>query len=97
MPTIPFVIASFAALSMAAPAVASSGRLSKKELATGIVTACSWQNSDRCESATIVRGKFGPALRLKSGFVIDCNGDCRETLRLDTVDFWYDQRERSTD
>lgn len=76
---------------------AGAGALSSKEVATGRVTACSWQNEDRCYTATLVKGKFGPKMRLKNGTVIDCEGDCRDTLRRATVDFWDDQRERSRD
>jgi hypothetical protein len=83
-------------LTLTAPP-AEAHYLSKRERTAGLVTACSWQNSDRCYTARIVPHRLGPKLQLKSGMLIDCAGDCRDTLRRETVDFWDDQRERSRD
>jgi hypothetical protein len=34
-------------------------------------------------------------MRLKGGTWIDCRGDCRETLREETVDFWETQNDKA--
>jgi hypothetical protein len=40
---------------------------------------------------------FGREVRLPGGTWIDCAGDCRETLREETIDFFYKLQERSGD
>ncbi len=75
--------------------VAEADFLTRKELETGRVTACSKYASFKCETARIVPSSTGTKLRLKGGTLIDCEGDCRDALRRETVDFWHDQRERS--
>lgn len=40
------------------------------------------------------RGRWGQEVRLPGGTWIDCKGDCRETLREETVDFWERQEQR---
>ena len=82
-----------AAVTAAKPA--SANFLTRKEIATGRVTACSTYHVNRCITATIVKGRFGTALRTASGHIVDCDGDCKTTLRRATVDFWNDQRERN--
>ena len=54
------------------------------------VAVCSWYGNG-CTRAPIRRGRFGPEMRLKGGTWTDCRGDCRETLREETVDFWETQ------
>ncbi len=76
-------------------AVASADFLSSRERAAGKVTACSKYGEQSCATATLVSGKHGMMMRLKGGTLLDCEGDCRDTLRKATVDFWHDQRERS--
>jgi hypothetical protein len=39
-------------------------------------------------SAPTREGQAGPEVRLPSGSWISCKGDCRTTLREETVDFW---------
>ncbi|MDX2307778.1 MAG: hypothetical protein NW216_06045 [Hyphomicrobium sp.] len=90
-----FAVSSIVAILSSDPGAADF--LTSKEKATGKVTACSWQNEDRCYTAKIEKGRFGPQMRLNGGTVLDCAGDCRDTLRRATVDFWDDQRERSRD
>jgi hypothetical protein len=70
--------------------------LSRKEIAAGLVTACSTNGHHACYTARLVRGPMGPKLRLKGGTLMDCEGDCRDALRRATVDFWDDQRERNS-
>lgn len=59
-----------------------------------LVTACS-RYGNGCYSAPVRAGKFGPEMRLKGGTWIDCRGDCRTTLREETVDFWETQQEKA--
>lgn len=80
------VAASFVCLS-AVPAFAADNT------ATGRVTACSKNGHFTCESAVVSESRVGPKLRLKHGTLIDCQGDCRDTLRRATVDYWDDRRE----
>ena len=58
------------------------------------VSVCS-SYGNGCYSATVRRGRFGPEMRLKGGTWIDCRGDCRETLREETVDFWETQNDKA--
>lgn len=53
----------------------------------GTVTACSRYGHD-CYTARVVQSRVGPKLVLRGGTTIDCVGDCRDTLREKTVDFW---------
>lgn len=39
--------------------------------------------------------QFGREVRLPGGTWIDCAGDCRETLREESIDFFYKLQERS--
>ncbi len=71
--------------------------LTRKERAAGRVTACSTNGHHACYTARLVRSPTGMKMRLKGGTLIDCAGDCRDTLRRETVDFWDDQRERNGD
>lgn len=57
------------------------------------ITACSKNGHHTCYTAAVGEGRYGPKLRLKHGTYIDCEGDCRDTLRRATVDFWDDRRE----
>lgn len=57
------------------------------------VTACSKNGHFTCYTAVVGEGRYGPKLRLKHGTWIDCEGDCRDTLRRTTVDYWDDRRE----
>lgn len=84
----------FVAFAAIAPA-AQGDFLTRKEIRSGRVTACSSYASFNCETARLVPSSTGTKLRLKSGSLVDCEGDCRDTLRRATVDFWHDQRERN--
>lgn len=41
-------------------------------------------------------GRWGPEVRLPGGSWIDCKGDCRETLREETVDWWERQENKGS-
>lgn len=61
----------------------------------GTVTACSTNGHFACYSAPVRASRYDKVMRLKGGTWISCDGDCRETLRKETVDFWDTQRENS--
>lgn len=65
-----------------------------REVREGKVTACSSYGSN-CYTAKLVRSPVGWKMRLKGGTLIHCGATCRDTLRIETVDFWHDQRERN--
>jgi hypothetical protein len=58
----------------------------------GTVTACSTNGHFTCYSAPVRTGRYGKVMRLNGGTWISCEGDCRDTLRKETVDFWDEQR-----
>lgn len=68
----------------------------REQIKNGIVTACS-KYSNGCYSAPLRETRLGPQMRLKGGTWVYCRGDCRDSLREDTVDFWETLRERSGD
>lgn len=59
----------------------------------GFVTACSRYGSQTCYTALLQRGVHGKKLVLHRGTRIDCDRDCKNTLREATVDFWNTMRE----
>lgn len=75
-------------VSLVAPAATAGERRDRSS-----VTACSKSGNQACYTAAVGEGRYGPKLRLKHGTWIDCDGDCRETLRRTTVDYWDDRRE----
>lgn len=60
----------------------------------GGVTACS-NYGNGCYHAPVRRSKWGHKMRLKGGTWIDCRGDCRRTLREETIDFWETQNDKA--
>lgn len=62
----------------------------------GAATTCSRYGSD-CISAQTRRGRLGREVRLPGGTWIDCKGDCRNTLREETIDFFETLRENAPD
>lgn len=58
---------------------------------SGTVTTCSRYGSE-CYTARIIQSRVEPKLVLRGGTMIDCVGDCRDTLREKTVDFWETQQ-----
>jgi hypothetical protein len=81
-----------ALVGLSVPLVTASDAEAKKprKATSDTVTACSRYGSD-CYTARVVRSRVGPKLVLRGGTVIDCIGDCRDTLREKTVDFWETQ------
>jgi hypothetical protein len=58
-----------------------------------IVTGCS-RFGRGCVSGPVRRGPYGPEVRLPGGTWYGCAGDCRDTLRAETVDFWDEHQRR---
>jgi hypothetical protein len=58
----------------------------------GEVSACS-RYSNGCYTAQAVASRHGRQIELRNGTRIDCEGDCKNTLREATVDFWDTMRE----
>ena len=54
---------------------------------TSQVTGCS-RHGHGCVTAAVRVARRGFEVRLPSGGWIACRGDCRDTLREETVDFW---------
>lgn len=86
--TVFLAASSFAIMACMAPAIAA-----ETGSRASAITACSKNGHHTCYTATIGEGRYGPKLRLKHGTWIDCDGDCRDTLRRSTVDYWDDRRE----
>lgn len=66
-----------------------------KNSKSGYVVACS-RFGNGCYKAPVRNSAWGQEMRLKGGTWIDCRGDCRETLREETVDFWETQNDKAT-
>jgi hypothetical protein len=79
------------ALAVATPALAGP----QAEAAGATITACSTYGHHTCVTAQVRQTPLGPQFRKKGGAWNWCEGDCRDTLRRDTVDFWDDQSERN--
>lgn len=56
------------------------------------VTACSKFHKGKCTTASVKNTPLGQKVRLKGGSEVWCSGDCRDTLRKSTVDFWMEQK-----
>jgi hypothetical protein len=55
------------------------------------VTACSKKHFGKCVKGATKSSSLGKKVQLPGGTWVDCAGDCNNTLRVKTVDFWYDQ------
>lgn len=62
----------------------------------GSVTACS-HYARGCVSGSVRRGRRQAQVRMPGGTWIDCKGDCRQTLREESVDFFDTLRDRVYD
>ena len=63
----------------------------------GTITVCSSNGNHACYTAAVRPGRHGSeVVVLKRGTAIDCQGDCRETLRRATVDLWDTLRENGS-
>jgi hypothetical protein len=60
---------------------------------SGSVTGCS-RFGRGCVSAPVRRGRYEQEVRLPGGTWYGCRGDCRDTLRAETVDFWDEHQRR---
>ena len=89
--TLQIVCFTAALCATAAPALARERAMDKR----GTVTACSTYGRHGCYTAPVRQTPLGAQLRLKGGTWIWCEGDCRDTLRRETIDFWDDQRDRN--
>ena len=78
------------------PLAAQDSAVTPRQIREGKVTACS-SYGHKCYTAKLVRSPVGWKMRLNGGTLIDCSVTCQDTLRIETVDFWQDQRERGTD
>lgn len=88
------VLAMATLLSVVMPVAACAEAVTPRQVREGRVTACSTYGNG-CYTAKLVRSSIGWKMRLKGGNVIDCGVTCQDTLRVETVDYWDDQRERS--
>jgi hypothetical protein len=59
------------------------------------VTSCSKLNGSRCLSGPVRNTPLGQQVRLPGGTWVWCAGDCQDQLRMETVDFWYEQMLRN--
>ncbi len=57
----------------------------------GTIRVCSETNETRCTTGAVRQTTLGRQVQLPGGSWVDCAGDCRQKLRIKTVDFWYDQ------
>lgn len=82
-----------AVMLLAAPAIYAP--VAAKGPTAGTVTACSTYGRHGCVTAPVRRGRLGLELKSGSGVWVDCEGDCRDTLRRRTVDFGDEQLRNS--
>lgn len=59
------------------------------------VTSCSKLNESRCITGAVRNTRLGQQVRLPGGTWVWCGGDCQDQLRMETVDFWYEQMLRN--
>jgi hypothetical protein len=52
------------------------------------ITVCSKYTANKCVVGKTRKTSKGDMVRMPGGTWLDCNGDCRDRLRLATVDFW---------
>jgi hypothetical protein len=78
---------------IASPAAIAFERLPR----SGKITVCGTFGNAACYTAPVRMTTSGPQFRLTSGRWVDCAGDCRDTLRRETVDFWDELRNSSRD
>lgn len=81
---------------LAASADAATRRAGKSADGYQWVTAHS-DYSVNTISAPTRPSKWGREVRLPGGSWIDCAGDCRDTLREATIDFWFEQNNRGNE
>lgn len=80
-----------AALGLAVVTAATGDALAARRVASsGVVTARSLYGHGNVTGHTRA-GPYGPEVQLPSGTWTDCAGDCREALRVKSIDFWDEQ------
>jgi hypothetical protein len=82
------------ALAFTAFAAATVIGLAPSSHAQGVVTTKGRYSAHEV-SAPVRQGRHGYEVRLPGGTWVGCKGDCAQTLRESTVDFWQTQRERA--
>ena len=83
-----------AAVLLTAIAALAGANVAEAGSRKGKVRVCSAYGNG-CYTAPVRQGKWGYEMRLRGGTWIDCRGDCRQTLREETVDFWETQQEKA--
>jgi hypothetical protein len=73
-------------MSATAPAEA---RALRKEPETGYVTAVSRYGAGTITAPVRINAHGRPEVRLPGGTWIECRRSCANTLRQETIDFWY--------
>lgn len=58
------------------------------------ITVCSVVHSSKCITAPTKVAPLGKKVRLPGGSWIDCEGDCKEKLRIKSLDFWHEKMPR---
>ena len=76
------------------PLLASTAEAARRD--NDRVTGCS-RFGRGCVSGPVRPARFGQEVRLPGGTWYPCAGDCRETLRAETVDFWDEHQRREGD
>lgn len=95
------IVPTLAAAAMIAVSIApvpadAQGARKQRRGSYGTVTACS-RYGRGCVTGPVRRGAVEDEVRMPGGTWIGCRGDCRETLREETVDYWETLRERRGD
>jgi len=81
-------ILTLAGLAMAPLAI--SAQATDSRMGGNNIKACSKYHAGKCTSGVVKSTPIGQKVRLKGGTEVWCQGDCRDTLRRSTVDFWTD-------
>ncbi|MGQ0674096.1 MAG: hypothetical protein ACT4N2_14640 [Hyphomicrobium sp.] len=74
-------------------AIGSDAEARQSRARAGVVACSRYGNG--CVAASVRRGRLADEMLTKRGRRIDCRGDCRETLREETVDFWETQNDKA--
>jgi hypothetical protein len=77
------------AASLLAPAADARSKRKAEEPAAGYVTAESRYSSQTITAPVRISARGRLEVRLPGGTWIECRRSCSETLRQETIDFWY--------
>lgn len=86
------IIAALVALGASPLVIGGTAEAKQPRKAPGTITVCSKSGGFDCYTARVVSSPVGRKVVLRGGAAFDCGYDCRETLRVRTVDFWENQR-----